>query len=42
MCEANARTESVMVGVRFFLAIRMLRGGEGHWRLRSVFVGDCM
>jgi hypothetical protein len=35
----NWTTDSVMFGVRFFLVTRMLRGGEGHCRLRSVFVG---
>jgi hypothetical protein len=39
MCVANSMTDSVMLRVRFFLVIRMLRGGEGHCRLRSVFVG---
>lgn len=31
-----------MFGVRFFLVTRILRGGEGHWRLRRVLVGDWM
>lgn len=42
MCFANSMTDSVMFGERFFLAMRMLRGGEGHCRLRSVVEGDCM
>lgn len=31
--------EEVMPGVRFFLVMRMLRGGEGHWRERRVLSG---
>jgi hypothetical protein len=39
MWVVNSMTDSVMFGVRFFLVIRMLRGGEGHCKLRRVFVG---
>ena len=42
MCDVNSITDSVMFGVRFFFVTRMLRGGEGHCRLNSVLVGDCM
>lgn len=31
-----------MLGVRFFLVTSIFRGGDGHWRLRSVLLGDCM
>jgi len=39
MCDMNSSTDAVMLGVRFFLVMRMLRGGEGHWRFRSVLFG---
>lgn len=42
MWEANLTTDSVILGVRFFFVMRMLRGGEGHCKLSRVFEGDCM
>jgi hypothetical protein len=42
MCVVNSRTDSVMLGVRFFLVTRIFRGGDGHCRLSRVFEGDCI